>query len=171
MNASAIFGPVEELNALPSWPIKGQRRRLDLLWLERLEAEGLEPFRHEFPEAPPEQLHKAVAQFNADQFWESHETLEYLWRATPYPLRHFYHGVIKMATGFHHVGRHNAKGSRNKLSEGLRLLKVFTPEFYGLDTRGLHDDTTRWLGWVSSRDQVDWQELDIRPRPRIHLLH
>ena len=97
------------------------------------------------PNSPPALLHKAVEQFNAGLFWECHETLEDLWLVTPYPLRHFYQGVLKIAVGFHHSDRHNVRGCRNKLGEGLRLLKVFTPSFLGLDTGALAVETDRWL--------------------------
>ena len=37
--------------------------------------------------APPE-LHKAIDEFNSGEFFEQHETLELLWRATPGEIRH-----------------------------------------------------------------------------------
>ena len=158
-----------EESDLPRWPSRGNRRKLDLLWLERLEREGLEPFVSDFPATPPPELEYAMAQFNRGQFWQCHETLEDLWRATPYPLRHYYHGVIKVAVGFYHVSKHNRRGAASKLSEGLRLLKVFTPEFLGLDVEGLCSEASRWLGKVKEEaTPVRWRELDALARPRIH---
>ena len=138
-----------------------------MLWLERLEEVGLTPFQDAFPDSPPAPLHRAVDQFNAGLFWECHETLEDIWLVTPYPLRHFYQGVLKIAVGFHHSGRHNARGCRNKLSEGLRLLKVFIPSFLGLDTEALAVETDRWLQMVSRGPRLNWTALDAEPRPRI----
>ena len=128
---------------------------------------GLHPFRTPFLDSPPAPLNKAVDQFNAGLFWECHETLEDLWLVTPYPLRHFYQGVLKIAVGFHHSNRHNVRGCRNKLGEGLRLLKVFTPSFLGLDTGALAVETDRWLQMVSRGPRLDWMALDSEPRPRI----
>ena len=152
---------------LPLWPPRRLRRQTDMLWLERLEDVGLAPFQDAFLNSPPAPLHRAVDQFNAGLFWECHETLEDLWLVTPYPLRHFYQGVLKIAVGFHHSGRHNIRGCRNKLGEGLRLLKVFTPSFLGLDTGALAVETDRWLQLVSRGPRPDWTVLDSEPRPQI----
>ena len=46
-----------------------------------------------------------MEQFNGGEFWECHETLEDVWRETPYPFRLFHHAVIKTAVGFHHLTR------------------------------------------------------------------
>ena len=138
-----------------------------MLWLERLERVGLTPYLDAFPSSSPDLLNKALEQFNAGLFWDCHETLEDLWRDTPYPLRHFYQGVIKIAVGFHHADGHNAKGSRNKLGEGLRLLRVFTPSFLGLDTEQLATETKRWLQQVNRRPRPDWANLDCQPRPQL----
>ena len=152
---------------LPLWPPRRQRRQTDMLWLERLEEVGLAPFQDALPNSPPAPLHKAVEQFNTGLFWDCHETLEDLWLVTPYPLRHFYQGVLKIAVGFHHSDRHNVRGCRNKLSEGLRLLKVFTPSFLGVDTEALAVETDRWLQLVSRGPRLDWTALDSEPRLRI----
>ena len=67
----------------------------------------------------------------------------------------------------HHSNRHNVRGCRNKLEEGLRLLKVFTPSFLGLDTGALAVETDQWLQLVSRGPRLDWMALDSEPRPRI----
>ena len=138
-----------------------------MLWLERLEEVGLSPFRDSFPDAPPDLLMNAACQFNDGLFWDCHETLEDLWRATPYPLRHFYQGIIKIAVGFHHTDRHNAKGARTKLSEGLRLLGPFAPTFLGLETGILAREVQNWLDALGQNSRVDWAEFDKRERPVI----
>lgn len=139
-----------------------------MLWLEKLETDGLKPYRYTVPDSPPTPLTHAVDQFNSGLYWDCHETLEDLWRATPYPLRHFYQAVIKIAVGFHHADRHNAKGARNKLSEGLRLLKPFTPTFLGLDTDSLALEVQDWLNALGQNSRVDWAYLDKKSEPAIH---
>ena len=138
-----------------------------MLWLEKLEFVGLTPYRHAFPDSPPTPLTDAVDQFNAGLYWDCHETLEDLWRSTPYPLRHFYQAIIKIAVGLHHADRHNAKGARNKLSEGLRLLKPFTPTLLSLNTLSLAQETQDWLNVLGEGPQVNWIELDKKKMPTI----
>ena len=135
-----------------------------MLWLERLESAGLTPYLHTFPSSPPTPLTEAVDQFNSGLYWDCHETLEDLWSATPYPLRHFYQSVIKIAVGSHHVNRHNAKGARNKLTEGLRLLAPFAPTFLGLETGALALAVEDRLYALGQSTRVNWAELDNMKR-------
>ena len=152
---------------LPLRPSLGNRRRLDVLWLEDLERRGLSRYVHELPSQPPPELHVGVEQFNTGRYWECHETLEHVWRASPYPLRHFYHGLIKLAVGFLQVRRHNRKASRIKLSDGTRLLRVFRPKFMGLDLDRLCDESSAWLERVELPERINWAELDSTLAPVI----
>lgn len=138
-----------------------------MLWLEELEHVGLTPYLHTFPNSPPTPLTAAVTQFNSGHYWHCHETLEDLWRASPYPLRHFYQAIIKIAVGFHHTSTHNAKGARKKLSEGLRLLLPFTPTFLGLDTNALARDVQVWGDAIGIGPSFNWASLDKRRKPII----
>ena len=83
---------------------------------------------------PPPELQRAIEQFNGGEFWECHETLEDVWRETPYPFRLFYHAVIKTAVGLHHLSMHNRHGARVKLRDGVELLELFQPEWMGVRT-------------------------------------
>ena len=155
---------------LPLRPSRGNRRRLDVLWLEALEQHGLMVFLPEPPSEPPPELHRAVEEFNGRLFWNCHETLEHVWRAAPYPLRHFYHGIIKVAVGFFQLSRHNRRSATGKLSEGARLLGVFTPTFFGVDTELLCRDTAMWLPRLQPPGSLSWRELDALPTPQIQML-
>src|SRR5919199_117222 len=54
-------------------------------------------------EPPPSELSKAIAEFNAGEFFEQHETLELLWRATPGEIRHLYEGILQIGVGVYHA--------------------------------------------------------------------
>ena len=136
--------PLPSLIDLPRRPSKGNRRQLESLWLKELERRGLRSFLDHVPTEAPPALHKAVGEFNQRLFWDCHESLEDVWRETPYPLRFFYHGIIKVAVGFHHMSRHNRKGALVKLSDGVRLLRLFQPQFLGLRTDMLLEETSPW---------------------------
>ncbi len=153
---------------LPRWPPKGQRRRLEEQWIKALELRGLPEELLEAPSEPPRALFEAVDEFNSGLFWEYHETLEDVWRETPYPLRFFYHAIIKAAVGLHHARRRNRHGARVKLSDSVRLIPLFQPAFMGVRTDRLLEDMSAWLARVE-RDDVDWDELDALPPPRIEM--
>ena len=93
---------------LPRVPAKGQRRKLEAQWLDVLEA-GEMPGEAIHPQgSAPTQLYDAIGLFNNGLYWECHEVLEEVWLETPYPQRFFWSALIKVAVGFHHVGRHNS---------------------------------------------------------------
>jgi len=152
---------------LPARPSKGNRRELEQAWIAQLEARGLYHFLPQPPDAVPPQVYVAVDQFNAGSFWDCHETLEEVWLETTYPLRFVYHALIKVAVGFHHLGRHNCHGARVKLSDGVRLLRLFPAVYMGVHTRQLLADTSAWLARIEGEARLDWAALDTLPRPTI----
>ena len=80
------------------------------------------------PEEQAEDLfRKGVALFNGVRYWHAHEVWEDLWRAAADEDRDFYQGLIQVAAGLLHLQRRNARGARNKLSEGLAKLRGYVP--------------------------------------------
>ena len=156
---------IDPLTNLPTLPFRN-RRKLDAQWTDALRRHGIDRFGDVRSMNPPPELGLAIEQFNRGEFWECHETLEDVWRETPYPFRLFYHAVIKTAVGFHHISAHNRHGTRVKLRDGVELLGLFQPEWMGLRTDLLRSDAEKWLSYMDV-STVDWSELDGRARPRI----
>lgn len=152
---------------LPAYPTRGDRRRLDQRWLELLHREGLSPFLSETP-ASPHELLQAAEEFNRGQYWLCHETLESLWLPEHYPLRLFYHGLIKAAVGLLHLERHNQPGATAKLSDAQHTLAPFLPQFMGIKTDCLRQDVIQRLAYVESAQPVDWDAVDRLPPVKIH---
>jgi hypothetical protein len=153
---------------LPEWSSGGNRRRLEERWLQALERWGIEAFLPEVPEQRPLALDQAIEQFNNGDFWDSHETLEAVWLETRYPLRLFYHALIKAAAGYHHASNHNRHGTTEKLKDAVRGLAVFPTEDMGIDSGRLRDEVSSWLAPIEAAARVDWATIDAQPRPRIH---
>src|SRR5215216_5256793 len=87
--------------------------------------------------APPE-LRKAIEEFNSGEFFEQHETLELLWRATEGEIRHLYEGILQIGVGMHHLlGNRNFHGAAVKLDHGIRLLAAFPGVCHGVDIERL----------------------------------
>src|SRR5712692_10361952 len=92
--------------------------------------------------APPE-LAKAIHEFNAGEFFDQHETLELLWRATPDEIRHLYEGILQIGVGMHHLLKNrNFHGAAVKLDHGIRLLEALPPVCHGIDIARLRNDAT-----------------------------
>ena len=151
---------------LPRMPVKGQRRNLEVQWLDVLEA-GEMPGEAIHPQgSAPAQLYDAIRLFNNGLYWECHEVLEEVWLETPYPQRFFWSALIKLAVGFHHVGRHNLHGARVKLGDAVRLLPLFQPQCLGVDTAAALADALRWQQDLNALP-LDWAAIDDLPKPLI----
>src|SRR5207249_9599466 len=94
-------------------PARGRTPPLDPFEADRL-------FRH------------GVALFNGARYWHAHEAWETLWRAADDKDRDFYQGLFQIAAGLLHLQRRNARGARNKLSEGLVKLRRYEPAHRGI---------------------------------------
>src|SRR5438045_6376840 len=103
--------------------------------LERLRAADLAG---DCSAAPPPELLKAVQEFNEGEFFDQHETLELLWRATPGEIRHLYEGILQVGVGMHHLFKnHNFHGAVVKLDHGIQLLSAFPAVCHGVDVARL----------------------------------
>jgi len=93
-------------------------------------------------EPPPEELIKGIEELNAGRFFEQHETLELLWRATTSPVRGLHHGILQIGVGLYHWSRGNHHGASVLLAEGIDRLGPFTPECQGVDVAALVRDAS-----------------------------
>ena len=151
---------------LPDYPSKGNRRTLDQRWLDRLHREGLGRLPAN-EQRPPADLGLAVAQFNRGDFWTCHETLERVWLPETYPLRLFYHGLIKAAVGLLHFKRRNRRGAALKLHDAVYTLSPFQPHFMGIDIDRLLRDTSDRLTYLQVDSPVGWEAVGRLPPVRI----
>jgi predicted metal-dependent hydrolase len=118
--------------------------------------------------APPE-LGKAIREFNAGEFFEQHETLELLWRATPGEIRHVYEGILQIGVGMHHLlVNWNFHGAAVKLDHGIRLLEAFPDVCHGIDVARLQRDAGRARQHLIELGPNRLNEFDARLIPRVH---
>ena len=152
---------------LPTRPLKGQRQSLDKLWLAKLNQEGRGTLPPCIPKRPPE-LGLAVSQFNQGRYWQCHETLEEIWMSEEYPLRLFYHGLIKAAVGLLHLQRDNLAGAGKKLRDAERTLAPFIPGMMGIDIAKLLADIKARLEIIDGDVLSIRDAIDQLPAVQIH---
>jgi len=118
--------------------------------------------------APPE-LRKAIHEFNSGEFFEQHETLELLWRATPGEIRHLYEGILQVGVGMHHLLKnHNFHGAAVKLDHGIRLLEAFPAVCHGIDVARLRRDAAAARAHLVELGRARIAEFDPVHTPRVH---
>lgn len=89
--------------------------------------------RGERPPGVPPEIWRAAALFGAGLFFECHEYLEDIWRATPGPERSFYHGLVQAAAGCYHLEKGNLHGAGTLLGKAIAKLAPFAPEYCAVD--------------------------------------
>ena len=120
-------------------------------------------------EPPPADLLKGIQEFNAGEFFEQHETLEILWRATEDDIRYLYQGILLVGVGFHHLGRGNHHGAQAKLAAGIEMLGWFAPTCQTVDVADLIAGATRCLEQVRQLGPERLDDFDRSLIPRIRL--
>ena len=131
--------------------------------------EILEPARARCDEPPPSELVRAIDEFNRGEYFEQHETLETLWRATRAPVRDLYHGILQIGVGFHHLRRGNHHGARVLMEEGLERLRPFAPSCQSVDVERLVSDATRALYRVVALGPGRIREFEWSLAPKVWL--
>ncbi|AFY81890.1 DUF309 domain-containing protein [Oscillatoria acuminata] len=85
----------------------------------------------------PKEFWQAVDQFNAQDFYACHDTLEALWMDAVEPDKKFYQGVLQIAVSLYHLGNLNWRGAAILLGEGISRLGYYCPEYYNIDVEQL----------------------------------
>ena len=117
-------------------------------------------------------LRNGIAEFNAWRFYDCHETLEDVWldsggKSDSTDETNFYHGLIKLAAGFHHLLRGNHHGATTLLTDALRLLDPYRPTTLGVDTERLIADVRPCLDRILALDPTHLAQFDRSTIPTI----
>jgi predicted metal-dependent hydrolase len=78
-----------------------------------------------------------IEQFNQQNFYACHDTLESVWLEAEPGEKNFYQGILQIAVAHYHLSNHNWQGTVVLLGEGIRRLKSFRPSHRGVDTESL----------------------------------
>jgi uncharacterized protein len=107
----------------------------------------------------PEELLRAIAEFNRGDWFECHETLEELWIGAKGELRDFYQGVLQLAVAQHHWRNGNFKGALVLLRGGVALLSRVAPVCQGVDVVALSGAAVTLTGELSALGEGRMEEL------------
>jgi len=74
-----------------------------------------------------EQFWQGVEQFNQQEFYACHDTLEALWMEAAEPNKQFYQGILQISVACYHLNNLNWRGAVILLGEGIRRLGDYQP--------------------------------------------
>ena len=89
----------------------------------------------------PAEFWHGVEQFNQEEFYACHDTLEAIWLEASEPERTLYQGILQVAVGIYHFGNDNLRGAAILLGEGIGRLSRYQPEYADLDIAGFLQET------------------------------
>jgi len=103
-------------------------------------------------------VRRGAALFNGRLFFECHEYLEGVWKATSGLEKDFYHGIVQVAAAFYHFEKRNWHGATTLVQKGMRKLAGYTDVYLGVNLEAFR----RALGpWASH-----FQDHEKYPEPR-----
>lgn len=135
-----------------------RRQVMRLLEARRLAAEPT------LPDVPPD-VHRGMALFRAGLFFECHEYLEDVWRASRPPEREFYHGLVQAAAGCYHAEKGNAHGADVLLSKARAKLSAYAPRYLGVDVAALLASLERVRAGTAPQEAFALPGMLLRPVP------
>lgn len=120
-------------------------------------------------EAPPADLLQGIAQFNRQEYFEAHETLEKLWNSEPDVCRVLYKGILQVGVGCYHLLRGNRRGALLKLRSGAEYLTSFAPHCMGVEVGRLIADAQSLLAAIEAAGPNGLADVDRALLPIIQL--
>jgi len=93
----------------------------------------------------PQAFWQGVEQFNQEEFYPCHDTLEALWMEATEPDKTFYQGILQIAVACYHLGNNNWRGAVILLGEGVRRIHSYQPEYEGVNVSELVSDSLHLL--------------------------
>jgi uncharacterized protein len=92
---------------------------------------------------------EGIAHFNAQRFWEAHESWEELWLAAQSDAEQFLQGLIQLAAAYHHVQRGTLPGALRLFDAALGRLSAFPPEYCGIRRAAVEEAARRDREWAA----------------------
>jgi predicted metal-dependent hydrolase len=90
-------------------------------------------------------FHKGIEEFNQQEFYACHDTLEEIWMDSVEPSKTFYQGILQIAVGCYHLSNNNWRGAVILLGEGTRKLREYEPDYFEIDVSNLIENSYKLL--------------------------
>ncbi len=96
----------------------------------------------------PDEFWTGVDQFNQQQYYACHDTLEALWIEADQADKGFYQGILQVAVALYHLSNENWRGSVILMGEGIHRLQSYLPSYAEIDVERFVIHTAHLHKWL-----------------------
>lgn len=107
----------------------------------------------------PQAFWQGVEEFNQQEFYACHDTLEALWMEAAEPEKAFYQGILQIAVGCYHLSNYNWRGAVILLGEGIRRLSYYQPTRYNINVTHLLSESSQLLKALHSIEPEEIEQF------------
>jgi predicted metal-dependent hydrolase len=97
---------------------------------------------------------QGIEEFNQEEFYACHDTLEALWMEANEPERSFYQGILQIAVGCYHLNNSNVRGAIILLGEGSRRLRHYEEDYGGINLTALRESSQKLLESLQNNPEI-----------------
>ncbi len=97
---------------------------------------------------------RGIDLFNRGEFYDAHEVLEDVWRASAAPEKLFLQALIQAAVALYHHSTGNSVGACSVLARSLRNLEGYPEGFCGVELQPLRDTLAKCLSAITNGEQL-----------------
>ncbi len=112
----------------------------------------------------PDGFWKGIGEFNKQEFFECHETLEAVWNQQTGPERELTQGIIQVAVAYYHLLRDNRNGALKLLKRGGERVAKFQPKYFSIDVKRLVDSVAFQIAELERDSATEPMRIEI---PRV----
>jgi len=116
------------------------------------------------------EFERGIAEFNQQQFYACHDTLEAIWVDALETDKRFYQGILQVAVGCYHLSNSNLRGAIILLGEAVRRLCDYQPDYEGVNVEQLLEQSLALLQALQQLKPEQtpdfWQQLQQK-RPKV----
>ena len=92
-----------------------------------------------------DEFKQGIKEFNQQQFYACHDTLEAIWVDAEEADKRFYQGILQVAVGCYHLSNDNLRGAIILLGEAVRRLCDYQPDYEGVNVELLLKQASKLL--------------------------
>lgn len=88
---------------------------------------------------------RGIEEFNQQQFYACHDTLEEIWLDSVEPDKTFYQGILQISVACYHLSNSNWRGAVILLGEGSKKLREYQPNYKNINVSNLLENSYNLL--------------------------